>query len=88
MIKEYTKQVMQNAKPHHSLTDAQPVPEQQLLPPNQLFLVLLFSKLSYGMEYPFGQCGSTVMAVSPARFLCPTSLLTDRAVLEAEKSLI
>ena len=33
MIKEYTKQVMHNAISDHLLTDAQPVPEQQLPPP-------------------------------------------------------
>jgi len=36
MIKEHTKQVMHNGIAHDPLTDAQPVPEQQLLPPCQL----------------------------------------------------
>ncbi|PKU36209.1 pyruvate dehydrogenase isozyme 3 [Limosa lapponica baueri] len=42
----------------------------------QLYIV---SMKSYGMEYPFGQLGSAVLAVSPPNFLCspPPSLLTD-----------
>ena len=34
---------------------------------------------SYGMEYPFGQFGSAVLAVSPPNFLCPSSLLAGWA---------
>lgn len=40
-----------------------------------------------GMEYPFGQAGSDVLAVSPRRSCCNPSLLTSRVVWEAEKSL-
>jgi len=38
-----------------------------LLPP-QLYML---SMTSYGMEYPFGQLGSAVPAVSPPRFSAP-----------------
>jgi len=31
--------------------------------------------MTYGMEYPFGQLGSAVPAVSPPDFLCTPSLL-------------
>jgi len=43
--------------------------------------------MSYGMEYPFGQLGSAVLAVSPPTPLCPPSLHTDRARWETEKAL-
>ena len=38
--------------------------------------LLLLSVLSHGMEYPFGQLESAVLAVSPPSFLCTPSLLT------------
>ena len=71
---EYTKQVMNNAIAHHLPTDAQLVPEQPL-PPGQLPPVYILGMTSHGMEYPFGQFGSAVLAVSPPSFLCPSSLL-------------
>ena len=83
---EYTKQVMHNAIAHHSLSNAQLVPKQRSAPPSQLLPVYILGMTSYGMEYPFGQFGSAVLAVSPPNFLCPSSLLTGWAG-EAEKSL-
>ena len=84
---DYTKQVMHNAIAHRSLTDAQSVPEQWSTPPGQLPPVYILGMTSYGLEYPFGQLGSAVPAVSPPSFLCTPSLLTGRAVWEAEKAL-
>ncbi|KAK4822228.1 hypothetical protein QYF61_011869, partial [Mycteria americana] len=37
--------------------------------------VYILSMMPYGMEYPFGQLGSAVLAVSPPSFLCTPSLL-------------
>ena len=71
---EYTKQVMHNAIAHHSLTDAQLVPEQRSLHPGQLPPVYILGMTPYGLEYPFGQFGSAALAVSPPNFLCPSSL--------------
>ena len=76
---DYTKQVVHNVIAHHSLTDAQLVPEQQSTPPGQLPPVYILGMISYGMEYPFGQFGSAVLAVSPPSFLCPSSLLAGWA---------
>ena len=77
---EYTKQVMHNAIAHHSPTDAQLVPEQRFHPPpGQLPPVYILGMTSHGMEYPFGQFGSAVLAVSPPNFLCPSSLLAGWA---------
>ena len=67
---------MHSAIAHHPLTDAQPVPEEQLPPPSQLPLVYMLSMMSYGMEYPFGQLGSAVLPVPPSDFLCTSNLLT------------
>ncbi|KAK4829699.1 hypothetical protein QYF61_006074 [Mycteria americana] len=39
-------------------------------------LLYTLSMTSYGVEYPFGQLGSAVPAVSPPSFLCTPSLLT------------
>ena len=51
---EYTKQVMHNAIAHHSLTDAQLIPEQESTPPGQLAPVYILGMMFCGMEYPFG----------------------------------
>ena len=48
------KQVMHNAIAHHSLTDAQPNPEQSGPRPPASHPDILFSMTSDGMEYPFG----------------------------------
>ena len=82
---EYTKQVMHNEIAYHSPTNTQLVPEQRY-PPGQLPPVYILGMTSHGMEYPFGQFGSAVLAVSPPSFLCPSSLLAGWAS-EAEKSL-
>ena len=42
----------------------------------------------YGMEYPFGQLGSAVLAASPPIFLCSPSLLAGGVGREAEEALI
>ena len=77
---------MHNAIAHHLLTNAQSVPKQQSAPPGQLPPVYILDTTSRGMEYPFGQFGSAVLAVSPPNFLCPSSLLAGWAS-EVEKSL-
>ena len=59
---------MHNAIAHHLLTDAQQVPEQGLLPPGQLPSVYILSMTPHGMEYPFGQFGSAVLA-DPSQLL-------------------
>ena len=68
---EYIKQMMHSSIAHHLPTDAQLVPKQRSTPPSQLPPVYILGMTSYGMEYPFGQFGSAVLAVSPPRFLCP-----------------
>ena len=65
---------MHNAIAHHSLTDAQLVPEQRSAPPSQLPPVYILGMTSYSMEHPFGQFGSAVLAASPPSFLCTPSL--------------
>ena len=57
-------------------------------PPSFFFPQLcMLSMLSYGMEYPFGQLGSAVPAVSPPNFLCTPSLLAGGVGWGAEKAL-
>ena len=74
---EYTKQVMHNAIAHHLPTNAQLVPERRsLLAP--LSPVYILGMTSHGMEYPFGQFGSPVLAVSPPNFLCTSKLKNPR----------
>jgi len=67
---------------YHQPTDAQPVPKQ--CPPPTF---LLLSMTPYGTEFPSGQLGSGVPAVSPPNFSCTPSLLAGRAVWGAEKAL-
>ena len=74
----WTKQVMHNAIAHHSLTDAQPNPEQSGLPTLASHPYLLFSMTSDGMEYPFGQFGSAVLGLSPRSSYCTPSLPAGR----------
>jgi len=55
-------QVMHNVIAHHLLKDAQPSSSSKLdpwQPPTQLYT----ERESYGMECPFGQFGSAVLAV-------------------------
>jgi len=80
IIKEYTKQVMHHVIAHYMLTNAQPDPKQWPLPPGQLLPFYRFRMASHGVEYPFGQFGPAVLAVSPPSFLCTPSLLAGRAV--------
>ena len=70
--------MMYSAIAHHLLTDAQLVPKQQF-PPTPLPPVYILDVTSHGLEYPFGQFGSAVLAVCPPNFLCPSSLLAGRA---------
>ena len=77
---EYTKQVMHNAIARRLPTDAQLAPKQLSAPPGQLPPVYILGMMSHGMEYPFCQFGSAVLAVSPPNSLCPSSLLAGWAV--------
>jgi len=54
---------------HHLHTNAQPDSKQQFPAP-----VNSPSMMSYGMEYPFGQFGSAVLAVLPSSFSCISSV--------------
>ena len=58
-------------------------------PPASFFFPQLYmlNMMSYGLEYPLGQLGSAVPAVSPPNSLCPPSLLTGGVGEEAEKPL-
>lgn len=49
--------------------------------------LLLLSVTSYGMDYPFGQLGSALLAAYPSKSLCTPSLLAVRAAYEAGKTL-
>jgi len=76
LIKEYRKQVTNNGIAYHPLTDAHRATKEPALPPGEFPVVLLFSMTSYGMEYPFGQLGPAVLAVSlPASCALPASSL-------------
>ena len=75
---KYIEQVRHNAIAHHLPTDAQLLSEQRSLPA-QLPPVYILDMTSHGMEYPFGQFGSGALAVSPPKFLCPSSLLAGWA---------
>jgi len=77
MLKEYTNQVVQNTSVHYPLTNAQAVLEPWL-PPASFNQAYTLSTMSYGAEYPFGQFGSSVLAVSPPSFLCTPRLLISR----------
>lgn len=70
-------QVMHSAIAHHPLTNAQPDPEQQQLS-HPKFPHFCICMMSYGMEYPFGQFRSAVVALSLPSFLCNPHPLTDR----------
>lgn len=65
------RQVMYNAVAHHLLINTLPVPEQQSVHLGQLPLVYILGMMPYDMEYPFGQLGSAVLAVSPLNFCVP-----------------
>lgn len=71
---------MHNAVAHHPLTKAQP---SACSPWRTFPLVYKLSMTPYGMEYPFGQLGSAVPAVSLPSSCTPTC----QVMLEAEKSL-
>lgn len=66
---EYSQQVMYNAIAHHLPSDAQPVSEHGSRP--AFSPVCIQSMTLYGVEYPFGQFGLAVLAMSPPSFLCP-----------------
>ena len=70
--------MMHHAIAHHPPIDAQLVPEQQS-PSHPLPPVYILGMTSHGMEYPVGQFGSGALAVSCAKFLCPSSFLTGWA---------
>lgn len=48
---------------------------------------LCLNLIRYGVEYLFGQLGSTVLTVFPANLLCTPFLFACRAMWEAEKNL-
>jgi len=57
-------------------------------PPSFFFSPLcMLSMTSYGMESPFGQWGSAVLAVSPPIFFCTPSLLAGGVLGRADKTL-
>lgn len=64
MIKEleYTKSVAHNDIAQYMLTDAQPA--SNLQPITSFPLVYIVTMLPYGMGYPFGHLGSSVLAIS------------------------
>lgn len=72
-------QVMHRAIAHHLPTGVHPVPKQHL-PPGQLPPVLLCSMTPYGIEYPFGQCRLTVLALSLPSSMCSIQPITARVV--------
>lgn len=79
MTKEYTKQTMHNAISYNLLARTQPDIEQWLPATSHLApLVLWFNMTAYGMEYPLGQFGSTILAVS--LLLVHPQLLISRAI--------
>ena len=47
----------------------------------------MLSMTLYGMEYPFGQLGTDVPAMSPPNFLFPPSLLPGGELWGAEEAL-
>lgn len=80
--KAQDKQVMPNKFAHHLLTDAQPVPEQRLVPPTQLPTVYMLSMIFYGIEYPLGKFRLAVLATLP-----PCACPEWQRVWEAKKFL-
>ena len=72
---------------HNSYLGRQ-MPSLWTSPPSFFFPPLyMLSMTSYGMEYPSGQLGSAVPAVSPPNSLCTPSVLAGGAVSEAEETL-
>jgi len=80
---------MHDAICHHLLVDVHPwvALSSSHSSPDCSPALLLFSMMSYGMDYPFGQFGSAVLTVLPLIVLCTPSFLPGKAVREAEKSL-
>lgn len=58
---------------HHLQADAQSVPDQPSEAPGQIPPVDVLSMTLHGMEYPFGQLSSAVLAMLPHSFLCTSS---------------
>ena len=44
-------------------------------PPSSFLLAFIAEQMAYGMEYPFGQLGSAVPAMSPPKLLPTPSLV-------------
>lgn len=61
--------MMPNKFAHHPLAGAQPFPEQRLVPPTQLPMVHMLSRIfcgmEYGVEYPCGKLRPAVLATLP-----------------------
>lgn len=64
---------MHSAIAYHPLTNARLLSEHWQ-PPQPTPVVLLFSVMSHGMEYPFGQFGSAVLVLSTPSLLIVRSV--------------
>lgn len=64
------------------LTDSQPIAKQQAAALSQLLAAGILGMIFCGMEYPFGQFGSAVLAVLLPGFLC-TFLLAEHGTLRS-----
>ncbi|KAK4806753.1 hypothetical protein QYF61_005549 [Mycteria americana] len=53
-------------------------------PPSSFLLAFIAEQTSFGMEYPFGQFGSAVLAMSPPKLLPTPSLLDKKWALNHE----
>lgn len=79
-----------NTVAHHPSTNDLSAPKQQLVPSSQFLRVFLLAVMFLGMEDPFGQFPSAVLAMVLLRFPC-TSLVSvhgNSAVLDLEQALL
>lgn len=58
-------QVMQNKISQHLLTNVQPTYQQWSVPSGQVLPVYTLGVISYGVEYNFGQFGSSDLVMFP-----------------------
>lgn len=58
---------MLNTFVHHTLTNAQTIPEQQSATLNKTPAIYIVGMTFCGMEYPFGQFRMPVLAMFPGR---------------------
>lgn len=64
------------------LTNAQPIAKQQAAALSQLLAAGILAMTFCGMEYPFGQFGSAVLAMLLPGFLC-TFVLAEHGTLRS-----